>query len=71
MTQSLSILCFGDSLTAGFYHHGLEYHPYAKKLYECLQTAFPTPNLWRWMELQETWSHLLPGHFYPGFRGNA
>lgn len=42
MTQSLSILCFGDSLTAGFYHHGLEYHPYAKKLYECLQAAFPT-----------------------------
>ncbi|KAJ5886099.1 SGNH hydrolase [Penicillium subrubescens] len=42
MTQSLSILCFGDSLTAGFYHHGLGYHPYAKKLYECLQAAFPT-----------------------------
>jgi hypothetical protein len=42
MTERLSILCFGDSLTAGFYRHGLGCHPYAKKLHECLQAAFPT-----------------------------
>ncbi|CEJ55729.1 hypothetical protein PMG11_01967 [Penicillium brasilianum] len=45
MTERPSILCFGDSLTAGWYKYGLEYHPYAKKLHECLQAAFPTTDI--------------------------
>lgn len=45
MTERLSILCFGDSLTAGWYKYGLEYHPYAKKLHECLQAALPTTDI--------------------------
>ncbi|EAW08776.1 SGNH/GDSL hydrolase family protein [Aspergillus clavatus NRRL 1] len=42
MSDKLSILCFGNSLTAGYYHYGLEYHPYAGKLKEKLQAAFPS-----------------------------
>lgn len=42
MTKELSILCFGDSLTAGYYHSGCDYHPYALTLKDKLQAAFPT-----------------------------
>lgn len=42
MDKELSILCFGASLTAGYYHFGCEYHPYALRLKEKLQAAFPT-----------------------------
>lgn len=42
MTKELTILCFGNSLTAGFYHYGLEFHPYAWKLEERLKAAFPS-----------------------------
>ena len=38
--HELRILCFGDSLTAGFWHYGCEFHPYALKLKEELQKAF-------------------------------
>lgn len=31
-----SILCFGDSLTAGYYNEGKAYHPYSKHLSELL-----------------------------------
>ncbi|KAJ5652623.1 SGNH hydrolase [Penicillium longicatenatum] len=41
MSQQLSILCFGNSLTAGFYSYGLEYHPYAIKLKTHLEKEFP------------------------------
>ncbi|RAL12970.1 SGNH/GDSL hydrolase family protein [Aspergillus homomorphus CBS 101889] len=41
MSKSLSILCFGNSLTAGFYDFGLNYHPYAWKLEDRLTGAFP------------------------------
>ncbi|KAJ6007863.1 hypothetical protein N7540_011839 [Penicillium herquei] len=37
----LSILCFGNSLTAGFFHFGLEYHPYDEKFKEVLTEKFP------------------------------
>ncbi|PYH85715.1 SGNH hydrolase [Aspergillus uvarum CBS 121591] len=45
MSKSLSILCFGNSLTAGYYNWGLEYHPYAWKLEERLKAAFPTHTI--------------------------
>ncbi|RHZ43193.1 SGNH/GDSL hydrolase family protein [Aspergillus thermomutatus] len=42
MGKELSVLCFGDSLTAGYYHFGCDYHPYALTLKNKLQAAFPT-----------------------------
>ncbi|KAF9891928.1 hypothetical protein FE257_002891 [Aspergillus nanangensis] len=42
MSNKTSILCFGNSLTAGFHMYGLEYHPYAWKLEEKLKAAFPS-----------------------------
>ncbi|KAJ5690560.1 SGNH hydrolase [Penicillium macrosclerotiorum] len=41
MTEKLSILCFGNSLTAGFHSYGLEFHPYAQKLVETIKNEFP------------------------------
>lgn len=35
---SRSILCFGDSLTSGFYNHGKNFHPYSKKLSQLLSS---------------------------------
>ncbi|KAN0087087.1 SGNH hydrolase-type esterase domain containing protein [Elaphomyces granulatus] len=43
--DELRILCFGDSLTAGFWHYGCEFHPYALKLKEELQKAFPDTEI--------------------------
>ena len=40
----LRILCFGDSLTAGYYHWGLEYHPYAIRLEERLKEKHPSAD---------------------------
>lgn len=45
MTEKLSILCFGNSLTAGFYHWGLEYHSYAIQLTEMLEAQFPNAEI--------------------------
>ncbi|PKY05169.1 SGNH hydrolase [Aspergillus campestris IBT 28561] len=42
MTKRVSILCFGNSLTAGYYQFGLDYHPYAWKLESRLKAAFPS-----------------------------
>ena len=39
----LRILCFGASITAGFYRFGLCHHPYAIRLEECLKQSLP-PN---------------------------
>ncbi len=41
----LRILCFGDSLTSGFCHHGLSEHPYSHRLTECLVEAFPNRHV--------------------------
>lgn len=41
MTEKRSILSFGNSLTAGYYCFGLEYHPYAEKLKETIQVLRP------------------------------
>ncbi len=43
--NSLRILCFGDSLTAGFSQGGALYHPYAGALKESLEKAFPLFNI--------------------------
>lgn len=39
--KSLSVLCFGDSLTSGYFSWGLGEHPYALKLEDKLTGAFP------------------------------
>ncbi|KAF5022239.1 hypothetical protein F66182_5712 [Fusarium sp. NRRL 66182] len=39
--KTLRILCFGDSLTSGYFCYGLDYHPYALKLEDRLKEAFP------------------------------
>lgn len=45
MAEKLSILCFGNSLTAGYYNYGEHYHPYAEKLKEILQPVLPTTEI--------------------------
>jgi hypothetical protein len=40
--KSLHILCFGDSLSAGFTLTGPELHPYEIAMKSTLQKAFPT-----------------------------
>lgn len=37
----LRILCFGDSLTAGYASYGAVHHPYEEKLEQMLAMAFP------------------------------
>ncbi|KAK4171619.1 SGNH hydrolase-type esterase domain-containing protein [Triangularia setosa] len=39
--QKLRILCFGDSLTAGYSYLGSSYHPYHVKMDQMLAMAFP------------------------------
>jgi len=43
--QTLKILCFGDSLTAGYSNYGTNYHPYAEHLKLALQVAFPSTSI--------------------------
>ncbi|CAI7677053.1 unnamed protein product [Penicillium manginii] len=45
MAEKLSILCFGNSLTAGYYNFGEHYHPYAGKLKEIIQPVIPTTEI--------------------------
>ncbi|KAG5926826.1 hypothetical protein E4U42_002932 [Claviceps africana] len=39
--QSLRILCFGDSLTAGFHDFGMSFHPYSIAFTAALKAALP------------------------------
>ncbi|KAM0427566.1 hypothetical protein ACHAPT_007526 [Fusarium lateritium] len=39
--KTLRILCFGDSLTSGYFCWGMDSHPYALKLEDRLTGAFP------------------------------
>jgi hypothetical protein len=39
--KTLRILCFGDSLTSGYFAWGMGSHPYALKLEDRLTGAFP------------------------------
>lgn len=40
-SKTLRVLCYGDSLTSGYYGWGTGEHPYAQRLAQRLQTAFP------------------------------
>ncbi|KAM0251240.1 hypothetical protein ACHAP5_001837 [Fusarium lateritium] len=42
--KTLRILCFGDSLTSGYFSHGLDSRPYARKLEDRLRGTFPEVN---------------------------
>jgi len=39
--KPLRILCFGDSLTEGYTHHGLSYAPYCTTMEQVLTAALP------------------------------
>lgn len=41
----LRILCFGDSLTAGYSRMGTVYHPYHETLQQMIAMAFPEYEL--------------------------
>jgi lysophospholipase L1-like esterase len=43
--KSIHVLCFGDSLTAGFSLTGAEPHPYEIAMKSTLRKAFPTYNI--------------------------
>ncbi|KAK0632598.1 SGNH hydrolase-type esterase domain-containing protein [Immersiella caudata] len=43
--QKLRVLCFGDSLTAGYASMGCVYHPYRLKLEHMLEMAFPDMDI--------------------------
>lgn len=43
--SSLHILCFGDSLTAGWLDPWTELHPYAISLLDSLEKSFPSVNI--------------------------
>ena len=45
LPPSLRILCFGASITAGFYRFGLAYHPYAVRLEERLKNSLPSTKI--------------------------
>lgn len=42
LINPLHILCFGDSITAGWYWTGPEWHPYAYSLVESLTKSYPS-----------------------------
>lgn len=39
--KTIRILCFGDSLTAGYSCMGAVHHPYEEKLVQMVEMAFP------------------------------
>lgn len=39
--KTIRILCFGDSLTAGYSYFGTVHHPYEEKLGQMVEMAFP------------------------------
>ena len=43
--SEIKILCFGDSLTAGYSRYGLLHFPYAEHLKAKLQAAFPSMKI--------------------------
>jgi len=44
LPNALHVLCFGDSLTAGFSRGGALYHPYTIALESTLRKSFPSLN---------------------------
>ncbi|EKD19074.1 GDSL-like Lipase/Acylhydrolase [Drepanopeziza brunnea f. sp. 'multigermtubi' MB_m1] len=45
ITNSLHVLCFGNSITAGYTQGGRGFHPYAIALQEALEQAWPSWNI--------------------------
>ena len=45
LPKNLRVLCFGDSLTAGYTNFGYEHHPYAGKLRANLQYLLATKDI--------------------------
>ncbi len=43
--ETLRILCFGDSLTAGYTRYGLEHYPYSDFLKKTLRKFFPSTKI--------------------------
>lgn len=43
--KSLNVLCFGDSITAGWSHGGTVYHPYADAMLASLKKSLSFPNI--------------------------
>ena len=43
--KTFNILCFGDSLTSGYYQFGLGANPYARTLERVLKDAIDHPGL--------------------------
>ncbi|KAL8652389.1 MAG: hypothetical protein Q9226_004292 [Calogaya cf. arnoldii] len=43
--QEIRVLCFGASITAGWYNSGLQRHPYAIRLKDRLRKALPSYNV--------------------------
>ncbi|MCJ1472533.1 hypothetical protein MMC13_001182 [Lambiella insularis] len=43
--RTLKILCFGDSLTAGYSAYGSQFYPYADHLKRALQATFPSSRI--------------------------
>jgi hypothetical protein len=72
MAEKLSILCFGDSLTAGYYRWGLEHHPYSIKLTNILEAEFP--NTERTIDVNGVSGDLVvypPGSFLSRIQGEC
>ncbi|KAJ5721226.1 uncharacterized protein N7483_009160 [Penicillium malachiteum] len=59
----LSILCFGNSLTAGYFHFGLEFHPYDGKFKEVLTEKFPDLKVFTTVEGLPGDLVVFPGSF--------
>jgi len=45
LMNPIHILCFGDSITAGYARWDKEYHPYAWKMLDQLKESFPSTNI--------------------------
>ena len=43
--KSLNILCFGDSITAGWSHGGTVYHPYADEMLASLEKSLKISDI--------------------------
>ncbi|TQS34495.1 hypothetical protein Golomagni_05119 [Golovinomyces magnicellulatus] len=66
LANTLNILCFGDSLTAGFSHVGAPDHPYGLSLETSLRAKFPELNVT--VDVQGRGGDLVispPGQFLP------
>lgn len=61
--KQLRILCFGNSLTVGYHNWGLGEHPYADKMKEVINTAFPEVEIYTQIDGLPGDLVVPPGHF--------